>query len=114
MGGFVTVAKTSEIQPGQRKSVWVEGVRVLVLNIEGTLYAIDESCPHRECSLSKANIIKDKLIVCPCHSAQFDLETGDVAVQPNKYPPTPPLPVHQVKVEGGDVMVALSHDVDYL
>jgi hypothetical protein len=35
-------------------------------------------------------------------------------VQPLKYPPTVPLPVHQVKVEGGDVMVAVSQEIDYV
>lgn len=113
MGEFVKVARVSEIQPGQRKAFWVEEVRVLVFNIGGTFYAADESCPHRECSLS-TGVLNGKVIVCPCHSAQFDLETGAVIAQPVKYPPTVPLPVHQVKVEGEDIMVALSHDIDYI
>ena len=113
MGEFVKVANVSEIQPGQRKAVWVEGQRVLVFNVGGTFYAADESCPHRECSLSKGKL-KGKVITCPCHSAQFDLETGAVIVQPLKYPPTVPLPVHQVKLEGGDIMIAVSQEIDYV
>jgi 3-phenylpropionate/trans-cinnamate dioxygenase ferredoxin subunit len=113
MGEFFKVASTSEVQPGQRKAFWVEGQRVLVFNIGGTFYAADESCPHRECSFSKGKL-NGKVIVCPCHSAQFDLETGEVITQPTKYPPTGPLPVHAVKVEGQDIMVALSQDVDYV
>ncbi|MDY7075735.1 MAG: Rieske 2Fe-2S domain-containing protein [Chloroflexota bacterium] len=109
MGEFSKVTREPEVQPGQRKAFWVEGRRVLVFNVGGAFYAVDESCPHRECSLSKGSL-KGKVIVCPCHSAQFDLETGAVITQPSKYPPTPPLPVHQVKVEDGDVMVAVSQD----
>jgi hypothetical protein len=32
---------------------------------------------------------------------------------PTKYPPTPPLPVHEVKIEGWDVLVSLSLKADY-
>jgi len=112
MGDFVQVAKLSEIQPGQRKDFWVEGQKVLVFNIEGTLYAVDESCPHRECSLSKGKL-SDKAIICPCHYAQFNLETGEVLVQPTSNPPTVALPVHKVKVEDGKIFVAIQEDVDF-
>ena len=111
MGDFVKVGRSSEIQPGQRKSFWVEEIRVLVYNVGGTLFASDESCPHRECSLEKGRLF-DKVISCPCHAARFSLETGEVAVEPTKWPPTPALPIHKVKVEGNDVFVALSTDFD--
>ena len=113
MGDFVKVAKLSEIEPGQRKAVWVEGQRVLLFNIDGTFHAVDESCPHRECSMEKGEL-DGKVIVCPCHYAKFDLETGNVMQEPTKYPPTPPLPVHRVKVEKWDVLVALNEDVDLI
>lgn len=111
MGDFVKVARTSEIPPGGRKSVWVEGIRVLVLNIDGTYYAVDDSCPHRECSMERAKL-NGKIIICPCHLAQFDLETGAVLTEPIEFPPTGPLPVHKVKTEGLDILVALTTDFD--
>jgi nitrite reductase/ring-hydroxylating ferredoxin subunit len=113
MGEFVKVAMLSDIPPGQRKAVWVEGQRVLVFNVDGTLYAVDESCPHRECSMLKGQL-EGKVIVCPCHSAKFDLESGEVVAQPLEFPPTDPLPVHEVKIEGWDVLVALRGDIDYV
>lgn len=113
MGDFIKVATLSEIGPGQRKSVWVEGQQVLLINIDGTIYALDESCPHRQCSLAKA-ALEGRVIVCPCHSAKFDLATGEIKAQPTRYPPTPPLPVHQVKVEKWDVLVALGQKADYI
>ena len=111
MGQFVKVARASELYPGQRRCFWVEGIRVLVFNIEGKLYAVDDSCPHRECPLDKATL-NGKVVICPCHSAQFDVETGEVLVHPVGFPPTVPIPVHNVKVEGDDILVALSTDVD--
>lgn len=107
MGEFVKVARVSEIQPGQRKAVWVVGLKVLVYNVGGTFYAVNDSCPHRGCSLSKGRL-RGKVIVCPCHSAQFDLETGAVVA---RHSLTGPLPVRRVKVERGNVMVAANHGI---
>jgi nitrite reductase/ring-hydroxylating ferredoxin subunit len=111
MGDFVKVARVGDIRPGQRSSCWVEGVKVLVYNIDGELHATDDSCPHRQCSLEKA-ILNGTVVVCPCHAAQFDVTTGEVIVQPVGFPPTVPIPVHNVKVVGHDISVALSTDID--
>ncbi len=99
------VADETELQPGQRKTISIDGRKVLVLNVGGNIYAVDDRCPHRGCSLSKGRIVKGKVIVCPCHSAQFDLETGAVVA---RHSITGPLPTHQVSVENGDVIVAVS------
>ena len=58
--------------------------------------------------------LEGKVIVCPCHYAKFDLETGEIVQEPTKYPPTPPLPVHEVKIDGWDVLVSLSLKADYI
>ncbi len=96
------IGTTSGIQPGQRKTVSVDGKKVLLLNVSGKLYAVGDKCPHRGCSMSKGKL-RGKVIVCPCHSAQFDLETGAVVA---RHSITGPLPTYQVRVEGGDVLVA--------
>jgi nitrite reductase/ring-hydroxylating ferredoxin subunit len=111
MSEFVKIGRVGDIKPGQRQSYWVEGVKVLVFNIDGTLHAVDDSCPHRQCSLERATL-NGTTIVCPCHAAQFDVTTGDVLVEPVGYPPTVPIPVHEVKTVGNDVLVALSTDID--
>ena len=104
MAEFVKVAKVSEIPSGQRKAVSVDGVGIVVFNVDGTFYAVNEKCPHRGRSLSRGRI-KGTVLVCPWHSAQFDLETGATV---SRRPPTDHLTVHQVKVEGEDVLVAVN------
>jgi len=42
-------------------------------------------------------------IECWLHGSCFDLRTG----KPTGYPATEPVPVYPVKIEGGDVYVAL-------
>ena len=112
MAEFVQVARVSEIQPGERQSFWISSQRVMVLNIDGKFYAVDESCPHRECSMAEGKL-NGKVITCPCHYAQFDLETGEVLVQPTSNPPSFELPVHQVKIENDNIMVALCQEADF-
>ena len=112
---FTKVAKASEISPGQRKAFWVGGQKVMVSNVGGTFYAANDNCPHRECSLSEGQL-EGKVVTCPCHYAKFDLETGEVLAAPQEeiahaLKLTGPLPVHQVKVEGGDVMVGMAIDI---
>jgi nitrite reductase/ring-hydroxylating ferredoxin subunit len=61
---FVEVAKTSEIEPGKMKSVEVKGVAVLIANVDGKFYALDDRCGHMNTML------------CPLHFAEFDVTTG--------------------------------------
>jgi nitrite reductase/ring-hydroxylating ferredoxin subunit len=104
MARFVKVAQVSEIPSGQRKAVSVDGVGIVVFNIDGTFYAVNEKCPHRGRSLARGRL-RGAVLVCPWHSAQFDLETGTPVSQ---RPPTDRLTVHQVKVEGEDILVAVN------
>ena len=61
--------------PGQRKLVFIDGRSVVVFNIEGTLYAIDNSCPHQGASLAHGKLDGTRL-QCPAHGLHFDLATG--------------------------------------
>jgi len=100
----IKIAAASEIQPGQRKTVSIDGKKILVVNVSGHLYAVDDKCPHRGCSMLKGKL-RGKVITCPCHSAQFDLETGAVVA---RHSITGPLSSYQVRVEGGDVLVTVN------
>ena len=66
---------TAALPPGQRKLVFIDGRSVAVFNIEGTLYAIDNSCPHQGASLAHGKLDGTRL-QCPAHGLHFDLATG--------------------------------------
>jgi nitrite reductase (NADH) small subunit/3-phenylpropionate/trans-cinnamate dioxygenase ferredoxin subunit len=44
-------------------------------NVEGTYYAIDDTCPHRGAPLSEGEC-EGTIVVCPWHGAQFDVTNG--------------------------------------
>ena len=46
MAGFVKVAKTDEIASGQARGVEVNGKGLVLFNIDGNFYALDDTCTH--------------------------------------------------------------------
>ena len=71
------VAKKEEIPPGQAIAVEVNGKRIAIFNVDGTFYAIDDTCTHRGGPLSEGDVEKSRLeVTCPWHGAVYDLRTG--------------------------------------
>lgn len=96
------VAETEEVPPGALKAVRPSGTNVLLVNVDGDIYAVSNYCTHSKCYLHKGKL-KGKVVTCPCHFAQFDVTTGE-ALAP---PPKKPLPTYPVKVDGTDILVAI-------
>ena len=101
MPEFRSVAKASELAPGQLKHVELEdGTQVCLANVDGTVYAMGGECTHMGGPLGEGEL-DGKIVTCPWHSGEFDVTTGEV-IGP---PPDGPEPVYQVRVEGDDVQV---------
>lgn len=100
MEGFVLAAKVGELVPGEMKLVEAGEERILLINVEGRLYAVSETCTHRQCPLSQGTLDHDKL-ECPCHGSQFNVRDGDVESPPARQP----LPTYEVRIEGDTVLV---------
>lgn len=61
--------------PGARTYVCEEGASLVLFNVAGTLYAIDDSCPHNGSSLA-AGKLDGLMLQCPAHGLKFDIATG--------------------------------------
>ncbi len=94
------VAKFHEIPPGTTKRVVVEGVEVLLCNVDGDLYAVEDVCTHDGGPLDQGEQ-QGRQIMCPRHGALFDVTTGRALT----LPAVVPLPTYTVRIEGGDVFV---------
>lgn len=81
MAGYVKVAKTSDVAPGQGKLVEVSGKKIAVFNVNGSFHAIDDACSHRGGPLSEGTV-EGTQVVCPWHGAAFDVTTGAVLSSP--------------------------------
>jgi 3-phenylpropionate/trans-cinnamate dioxygenase ferredoxin subunit len=72
-----------------------------VFNVDGVLYATDDTCTHAKASLSDGDVDVDKCYVeCPFHLARFDLRTGKASLPANK-----PVRTHTVEIRDGVITV---------
>ena len=100
LDGFVPVTRASELSPGAMKWVVIDRERVLIANVDGAFYALQDSCGHQQAPLSKG-MLKGHVIECPLHFAQFDVRTGKLLSGPT----AADVPTYQVQVEGDTVYV---------
>jgi len=80
MGRFF-VCSTTEIMPGQMKKVSVDGNEIIVINIDGNCFAIDDTCTHAGGSLSEGTL-DGSTITCDWHGAQFECKIGKLVKFP--------------------------------
>jgi len=81
--GRIIVAKTNEIKPNQIKQVSIDGKDIVVINIDGSYFAINDTCTHAGGSLSEGKV-EGSIITCDWHGAQFDCKSGKLVKFPAK------------------------------
>ena len=74
----------------------------MLIHAAGHFYAIDDVCTHDGGPLGEGQL-DGFAIACPRHGAKFDIRDGRALTMPA----TQPTVVHEVKVEGDDVLVKL-------
>ncbi|MDD1766824.1 MAG: non-heme iron oxygenase ferredoxin subunit [Candidatus Methanomethyliaceae archaeon] len=73
--GFVKVAETNEIPIGSMKMVKPGETEILIVNVDGSFYAIGNRCTHMGGDLSKGKL-EGNVVTCPRHGSKFDVTTG--------------------------------------
>jgi nitrite reductase/ring-hydroxylating ferredoxin subunit len=100
MAEFTRVAKVAELEPGDMKLVTAGDRDVVLLNVGGEFYALDNECTHAGCDLADGEL-EGSTLECPCHGSKFNARTGAV----ESPPADEPAPTYAVRVEGDDVLV---------
>ena len=100
MSNWVDVDAAIAIEPGTYRVADLDDAQVLVFNVEGAFFAIEDLCTHDMSPLSGGDFCGNE-ITCPRHGAQFDVKTGE-ALTPPAYEDVPTFPV---RVENGVVQV---------
>ena len=106
---FVDVAGADEIPAGTIKPFAVEGKEIVIVNHDGSYYAIARRCPHMGGDLSKGTL-DGATVTCPRHHSRFDLTTGRCLAGPRIGPlklSAKDATTYPVRVEGGRVQVDL-------
>jgi 3-phenylpropionate/trans-cinnamate dioxygenase ferredoxin subunit len=94
------VARASEIAPGTMRRVAAAGCDVLVCNVAGAFYAVEDVCTHDGEPLDGGELEGNR-VVCPRHGASFDVTTGTALT----LPAIAPLPTFDVRVDGDEIYV---------
>lgn len=103
---LVKACSKSDVPPGGLKFVNAGGKDLVVANVGGNFYAMDNWCTHEQGNLSEGALRKN-VLTCPEHGAQFDVTTGKVLMGPDQGPADSiqPEKSYKVQIQGNDVMI---------
>ncbi len=99
---FTVIANTKDIRINEMERFDINGRKILICNVEGQFYALDDTCSHEDASLYRG-ALKGKCVSCPMHGSRFDIETGE----PLDEPATIPVATHPLKIEEETILIAL-------
>jgi nitrite reductase/ring-hydroxylating ferredoxin subunit len=98
---YVRVAAASDVPPGSGAVVHADGRPIALFNVDGSFYAIDNTCLHRGGPVGEGDL-EGVVVTCPWHGFQYDVTTGRNVLDPDVG-----LETFRVRVEDGDVLVAI-------
>ncbi len=93
------VAAVGDIPPGTRKLTQVNGRAIVVYNLGGEFFALNNRCPHRGGSLHlgiQTGLVESsepgqycysrqgEMVKCPWHGWEFDIRTGQSWCDPTR------------------------------
>jgi nitrite reductase/ring-hydroxylating ferredoxin subunit len=100
MAQFIKVAATEEMAAQPVKLVEVAGQKVALFCVDGTCYALSDTCTHKGGPLSKGRV-EGATVTCPWHGAKFDIRTGAVQGPPARMG----VKSYPVRITGSDIEI---------
>jgi toluene monooxygenase system ferredoxin subunit len=101
---FRRVVSAEELWEGEMVGVVLDGVKVLLLNVEGAVYAYEDRCAHKGVPLSTGGL-EGRTLRCAVHGWEYDACSGrglnpcGVRLRPLA-----------VQVEHGEIRVDIDHE----
>ena len=78
---YEDVGGAPDIAPGEMMRVTAHGNWILIADVDGTCYAVADTCTHEDASLSLGVLVGD-CIRCPLHGSRFCLRDGSALDEP--------------------------------
>ncbi|MCS4277017.1 3-phenylpropionate/trans-cinnamate dioxygenase ferredoxin subunit [Mycetocola sp. BIGb0189] len=95
------VAAFADLTLNQALRVVVDGTPIaLVLDAQGEVHAIGDTCTHGDISLAEG-FVEGETLECWAHGSAFSLKTG----KPLTLPAYEPVPVYAVELRDGDIFI---------
>lgn len=102
MGEYFKIAETKDALKKQMQVFNVKGQEILVVNVEGKFYALENLCPHLGYPLFFGSLEGDTL-TCGFHSAKFNVKTGK-SLGPVT---SEPLKTFPVKIQNSSIFIEI-------
>ena len=100
---FIDLVAADALQEGKTLKVSTAIGDILLANVEGKIYAVDDMCTHEDSSLS-LGCLKGNLVSCTLHGSRFDVCTGE----PMEEPATEALRRYAVRMQNNRIQVCLT------
>lgn len=117
MSAEYVVARVQDLPEGTHLVVMAKGREIGLFNVHGRYYAIPNVCVHQngplcrgavsgtvkataETSWKRAWVHEGEIIVCPWHSMEYNVTTGQCLAYPNRR-----LPTYEVRIVGQEIKV---------
>ncbi len=100
---YIKVASLHQVPVNKMYRATVANQQILIANVDGTLYAVDDQCSHEDASLY-LGALKGDCIKCPLHGSRFDLKTG----QPLDDPADEAIQTYPVRQTDTDIYISLA------
>jgi len=91
----------AEVGPGTMKPVEIEGIPLLIVNLDGDLLAVRNRCGDGPLPL-EFGVLQGSELQCPWHGCRYDVRTGKRLDREGDR-----LPVFPVAIEDGEIRVAV-------
>ena len=97
MSEFRTVARLDQVPEGSLLGVDLDGVKIVLANQAGEVFALHDQCSHEDFPLSDGEL-ENGQITCLLHGARFDPATGAA----RSLPAVRPVRVYESRIEDGE------------
>ena len=98
---FVDLASVNDLPIGSTKKFAIENGDILLANVDGKIYDVDDMCTHEDSSLS-LGCLKGELVYCTLHGSRFNVRTGE----PMEEPATEALQRYQVRIQNDRIEIS--------
>lgn len=99
---FFSVANIEDLPPGSCQSIDLPNLGIALFNLEGHIYALNNTCPHAGGPLGEGSVEGD-WVECPWHGWKFNIKTGECQKNPS---PSWKVSCYEVQVVNGIIQVA--------
>ena len=103
---FTRVCAENDIPAEGTRLFEINDKPVVLIRQNGQVYALEGVCSHDGGIFDEGCSLADGQIECPRHGAKFDVKTGEATMMPAVVG----IETYEVKVENGDVFVALNDE----